>query len=172
MAILQASDFTDNPIYNIALTMQAECEIDAMIDDVEKNTLQDLLGCDLYTLFIADLTVPTPQVPQTQIYIDIFEPFCFDHELCGPQNSKGMKDLLMGFVYFEWHRYNQNKSTSTGVVRGDSENSNLATAEAFGIYNKYNRAVETYRSIQQYIYDNSTVYPDFAGQRKLFNSAI
>lgn len=172
MAILQASDFTENPIFNIALTMQAECELDSMIADVEINTLQDLLGCDLYNLFIADLTPDTPQEPQADIYIKIFEAFCFDHVLCGPQKSKGMKDMLMAFVYFEWHRYNLNKSTSTGIVRGDSENSNLATAEAFGIYDKYNRAIDTYRSIQQYIYDNSTDYPDFAGQRKFYNSAI
>ena len=120
MAILQPSDFTENPIYNIALTLQADCELETMIEDVEKNTLQELLGCELYTLFNADLTASTPQVPQTQIYIDIFEPFCFDHVLCGPQKSKGMKDLLMSFVYFEWHRYNLNKSTSVGIVRGDS----------------------------------------------------
>ena len=172
MAILQPSDFTDNPIYNIALTLQAETELDAMIEDVEKNTLQELLGCELYTLFIADLTVDTPQVPQTQIYIDIFDAFCFDHVLCGPQTSKGMKDLLMAYTYFEWHRYNLNKSTSTGMVRGDSENSNSVLAESFGTYDKYNRAVYSYRSIQQYIYDNSTLYPTFEGRRKHFNSAI
>ena len=172
MAILQPSDFTENPIYNIALTLQADCELETMIDDVEKNTLQELLGCELYTLFNADLTVGTPQVPQTAIYTDIFEPFCFDHVLCGPQTSKGMKDLLMSFVYFEWHRYNLNKSVSTGMVRGDSENSNMVLAESFGTYDKYNRSIESYRSIQQYISDNSTVYPTFEGRRKHFNSAI
>ena len=172
MAILQPSDFTENPIYNIALTLQAETELDAMIDDVEKNTLQELLGCELYTLFIADLTVGTPQVPQTQIYIDIFDAFCFDHVLCGPQTSKGMKDLLMAYTYFEWHRYNLNKSTSTGMVRGDSENSNSVLAESYGTYDKYNRAVDSYRSIQQYISDNSTLYPTFEGRRKHYNSAI
>ena len=172
MAILQPSDFTENPIYNIALTLQADCELEEMIEDVEKNTLQELLGCELYTLFNADLTASTPQVPQSQIYIDIFEPFCFDHVLCGPQKSKGMKDLLMSFVYFEWHRYNLNKSTSVGIVRGDSENSNMVLAESFGTYDKYNRSIESYRSIQQYIYDNSTVYPTFEGRRKHYNSAI
>jgi hypothetical protein len=172
MAILQPSDFTDNPIYNIALTLQAETELDAMIADVEINTLQELLGCELYTLFIADLTVNTPQVPQTQIYIDIFDAFCFDNVFCGPQRSKGMKDLLMAYTYFEWHRYNLNKSTSTGMVRGDSENSNMVLAESYGTYDKYNRAVDSYRSIQQYISDNSTLYPTFEGRRKHYNSAI
>ena len=172
MEILQPSDFTDNPIYNIALTIQADSELETLIDDVEKNTLQELLGCDLYNLFIADLTASTPQVPQTTIYTNIFNSFCFDHVLCGPQKSQGMKDLLMAFVYFEWHRYNLNKSVSTGIVRGDSENSNMVLAESFGTYDKYNRAVSSYRSIQQYIYDNSTVYPTFEGRRKLFNSAI
>ena len=88
------------------------------------------------------------------------------------QTSKGIKDLLMAYTYFEWHRYNLNKSTSTGVVRGDSENSNSVSAQGFGIYNKYNRGVESYRSIQQYISDNSADYPTFEGRRKHFNSVL
>jgi hypothetical protein len=83
-----------------------------------------------------------------------------------------MKDLLMAYTYFEWHRYNLNKSTSTGMVRGDSENSNMVLAESYGTYDKYNRAVDSYRSIQQYISDNSTLYPTFEGRRKHYNSAI
>ena len=39
MAILQPSDFTDNPIYNIALTIQADSELETLIADVEKNII-------------------------------------------------------------------------------------------------------------------------------------
>ena len=172
MAILQPSDFTENPTYKIALTLQADCELEEMITDIEEDTLQLLLGCDLYNLFIADLTASTPQVPQTQIYLDIFDKFCIDDELCGIQKSRGMKDLLMSMVYFNWHRYNLNKSVSTGMVRGDSENSNLVSPEAFGTYDKYNRGVDSYRAIQQYICDNSTDYPTFNGNRLNYTSAI
>jgi hypothetical protein len=83
-----------------------------------------------------------------------------------------MIDLLEAFVYFDWHRYNLNKSVSTGMVRGDSENSNLVSPEAFGIYDKYNRGVESYRAIQQYISDNSSVYPTFNGNRLNYASSI
>jgi len=38
MAILQESDFTEDPIFNIALTVQSECELETMIADVEQNT--------------------------------------------------------------------------------------------------------------------------------------
>jgi hypothetical protein len=172
MSILKPLDFSDNPTYKIALTLQAETELEAMIVDVEDNVLQMLLGCELYDLFIADLTVGTPQVPQTQIYLNIFNKFCIDDSMCGQQRSKGMKDLLEAFVYFDWHRYNLNKSVSTGMVRGDSENSNLVSPEAFGIYDKYNRGVESYRAIQQYISDNSSVYPTFNGNRLNYASSI
>ncbi len=171
MAILQPSDFLNNPLFDIANTRQSEKELHLMIDDVEEDILVDLLGCDLYDLFIADLTATTPQTPQSAIYLNIFNKFCFD-DSCGIHKSKGMRDMLMAFVYFNWHTYNPNKSTSTGIVRGDSENSNSVSPDAFGIYEKYNRGVDTYCSIQKYICDNSTDYPEFNGVPKRYTSNI
>ena len=47
--------------------------IDFYIEKYEKKYLTKLLGAELYALFIADLTVTDPQVPQTQRFIDIFD---------------------------------------------------------------------------------------------------
>lgn len=172
MPILQPSDFTESPMYNIALTSTAEAELGALIDDVEMTCLQDLLGCDLYALFITDLTNDTPQVPQTQLYKDIFEAFCKDNTNCGIQRSHGIKDMLMAFVYFAWHNYTYTQDTASGMVGIDSENSSKASPDSVGLYNKYNRGIKSYKAIQWFIFDNSTIYPTFNGIRKDFTSFI
>lgn len=172
MAILQPSDFTENPTYNIALTSTTESELPALIDQIEKDNLQELLGCDLYDLFIADLTNDTPQTPQTQLYKDIFEAFCKDNVHCGIQRSFGIRDMLMAFVYFAWHNYTYTQDTASGMVAIDSENSSKASPDAAGLFNKYNRGIQSYKSIQWFILDNPTIYPKFEGIRKEFTSYL
>jgi len=166
MAILQESDFLNNPVYDIARTKQSLKELPALIDDVEKNELQQLLGCELYELFIADLTANTPQTPQNSPYTEIFDPFCKNDYSCGPLVSKGIKDMLMAFVYFQWHSYNLNKSVAGGVVRVDAENSEQVTGNGFNIYVKQNRGIATYQAIQQYICENLNTYPTYDGITK------
>lgn len=168
MAIVQATDFTENALYDIALTSQVEFELPAFIDVIEKDRLQELFGCELYDLFVADLTLNTPQEPQTQIYLDVFNAFCSDDD----GRSYGIKDMLMGFIYFEWHRYNQNKSVSSGIVRMDSENSRLANMASANLYDKYNRAIESFKAIRYYICKNNDVYPTYKGVDKCYSSWI
>jgi len=171
MALVQASDFKSNPIYKIFISKQVETELSVMIDDVEENILQDLLGCELYGLFITDLDTNTPQVPQNSPFTEIFEAICMDDE-CGKIVSKGMVDMLQGFIYFEWERYNPFKATANGIVLSDSENSTQANLIASGVYNKYNRAVKSYHAIQEYICKNSELYPTYNGKHKEFTSYI
>lgn len=172
MAILEPSDFTENPTYNIALTSTTEKELPALIDQIEKDNLQELLGCELYTLFIADLTPETPETPQTQLYKDIFEAFCKDNVLCGIQRSFGIRDMLMGLVYFAWHNYTYTQDTASGMRKIDAENSSVASPDGSGLYNKYNRGIKSYNAIQWFILDNPTIYPKFEGIRKEFTSFI
>jgi hypothetical protein len=168
MAIILKTDFLDNPIYDIALTRQADKELDALIDAMQSDMFEELLGCDLYDLFIADLS-GTPGIPHDAIYLNIFNSICSDDDCV---RSYGMKDMLMGFVYFEWHRYNQNKSVAAGIVRIDSENSTRANLTSTNIYDKYNRAVQSYQSIQEYINLNLTDYPLYQGIKKRFSTWI
>lgn len=172
MAIVQIKDFLDNPVYDIAKTIQVDTQLSSLIDSIEKDKLQDLLGCNLYDLFIADLTASTPQIPQTQLFIDLFDEFCIDNNFCKRQKSQGIKDMLMAFIYFEWHRYNQNKSVANGIVLIDSENSHLANLASTNIYDKYNRGIESYQAIQFFIQENITIYPDFKGVKKEFATWI
>lgn len=175
MALILETDFLNNPVFDIARSKQSSKELPALIDDIEKDYLQKLLGCELYNLFQADLTAGSPteaQVPENSPYVEIFEPFCSDDYSCGILESKGMKDMLMGFVYFAWHSYNLNKSTAAGMGRLDMENAANLDGDSFGIYTKQNRGIISYDAIQQYICENESDYPTFNGEQKQYSGLI
>jgi len=78
----------------------------------------------------------------------------------------------MAYVYLDWHRYASTQDTSGGMVTIDTENSHQASPDAAGFYDKYNRGVQSYTSIQWFILEDTTTYPEFEGIRKNFTSFI
>lgn len=162
MSFLTPQDFDSDSILCMASTRLTEDRIQTFIDAVEKRYLQDLLGCDLYDLFIADLV---SNVPQTQRFIDIFDEFCKDDN-CGIIRSEGIKEMLKGFTYWEWEKQNKAKNTQTGSIVNENEVSREATFDEAGLYEVYNNAIKTYKAIQWFICDDLTTYPEYNGQRK------
>lgn len=132
--------------------------IDFFIEKYEKKYLVQLLGADLYDLFIADLTAPNPQVPQTQRFIDIFDEFQIDESIC-IYVSEGIRIMLIQFIYFHYIRENQTLNTANGTVTNDVE---LGTNAAFqgNIVQTYNQGVCNAQAIQWFIWDNTTVYTE------------
>ena len=74
MSIVVNTDFKGE--YNVSKNCYDQ--LDTYIEKYEKKYLTKLLGAELYALFIADLTVTDPQVPQTQRFLDIFNDFSID----------------------------------------------------------------------------------------------
>lgn len=140
-------------------------ELQSYIDNVEPNVLRDLLGCDLYTLFIADLV---GGIPQTQRFIDIFNSFCFDDGVnSGCQHrSSGMVTMLKGFVYYNYVRDADYFNTISGNVKNDFTNSSSINSMMYGLDERHNVALSTYEQIQWFIFDNSTDYPEYNGLNK------
>ena len=68
MAILDIDDFIGE------YTITEDCFNDNLpyIEKYEEQYLVDLLGGELYGLFIADLTPTTPQIPQTARFTNLF----------------------------------------------------------------------------------------------------
>ena len=77
-----------------------------------------------------------------------------------------MKEMLKGVIFFHYVRDNNMYHTITGLVSNNNENSNAEIKEKGGQYitQKYASALETYSAIQQYIKDNSDVYPEYKGE--------
>lgn len=151
MAIIQASDFVG--VINVSKNKHETSDLDLFISTYEKKYMIDLFGFGIYENFIADLTVSTPQTPQTSPFTDIFTDFEIEHD-----HSYGLKYMLEQFVYFEWLNVQWLKKTASGVVAVDSENSTVRGATRTQISTKYNDAVKQYKLIQCYINDNIDLF--------------
>jgi len=155
------SDFTGK--FALSTGMYANTNIQSYIDRYEDIYLTELLGVKLYNLFIADLV---SNVPVTAKYTKIFNAFKEELDI-RLIISKGMKDMLVGFIYFEYMKDSITQTTPIGVVKQQSENSTPISAHS-PIYLRYNESVKTYRAIQDYIMQNLSTYPLFRGYTKQY----
>ena len=172
--------------FNIAQDPQTESKLESYITRYEKKYLIDLLGFDLYELFVADLDVNG--VPQTERFVNIYnalnydenvEPFfypvgfrkskCDDNRVeSEPTYSEGMVNMLLGFIFFEFVKEYDLIVSQTGVtvnVNENSENSPGATHTHLS-ETRYNSSIASYKVIQRYIRENESVYPEFKGTSK------
>jgi len=164
MAFTATTDYTG--FWKIGKTNHVSNDLQEYIDNGEPERLRDLLGCTLYDLFIADLDVNGD--PQTQRFIDIFEPFCLDDgNTNGLQHrSEGMKVMLQGFIYNDYVKETDFANVISGNVKNSFSNAERARGVEYGIDERYNRAVSTYWEIQWFICANSAIYPEFNGMGK------
>lgn len=164
------SDF-ENGLLNIPTTRFTENKLQSIIDEQEVDVLTDLLGCELYEEFISDYdNVPVDEFSEDR-FKKIYEPFCLDSNLCHVFRSKGIKDMLMHVIYFEYMRKLDTSKRSTGHVKEINDNSEKVPANHAGLFNKYNKAIVTYKAIQFYIVYNpdSYNYDNFKGLNKQYN---
>jgi len=167
MAILQTSDFKAE----YAIVKDSFSDLQLYIDKYEKYYLLRMFGAELYALFIADLTLATPQVPQAAIYLNVFNAFQSDEDGWF-RISEGIKSMLIQLIYFHFMREHAYEKTKSGVVTHQSELSTTNSYKGFNLIDSYNEGITNYKEIQWYIVDNLTVYPKFNGLDLTFASGI
>jgi hypothetical protein len=167
MALVLTSDFTGE--YHISETCYTELE--TYITKYEKYYLLMLLGADLYDLFISDLDASTPQVPQTAIYLSIFNEFYIDDNSC-LYVSDGIKVMLIQFIYWKYNRDNAFSNTTVGFKRTIGENSDNLGYNGDKMIEVYNDGTTNHNAIEWYICDNDTDYPLYNGVHLGFTSGI
>lgn len=151
---------TDDFVGRYAIAQTSFTDLDAYINKYEEIYLSQLLGADLYALFKADLVI---QVPATAIYKTIFNPFKIDEDAC-VIISEGIKQMAIGFVYWEYVRLQHILPTQNGAVINQVEVSSHADINY--LYMIYNESIYTYQAIQWFINKNKTNYPEYNGQMK------
>jgi len=156
------ADFIDK--FELSTGLYSNTKIDEYIDRYEDIYLVELFGVELYNEFIADLD--NNNVPQDVKFTKVFEPF---NEQIGfsLMMSRGIKDMLVGFIYFQYLRDLATQTTNVGVVKPQEQNSKVITAHT-PIYLKYNESVKTYNAIQEYILLNMSTYAGFRGVQKFY----
>ena len=111
-------------------------------------------------MFIADLD--GNGVPQTQIYLDIYNAFYTDYNNCQIK-SDGMLEMLKGFIYYEYVRDGNFFNTISGTVKNTFANSEMARTAEFGLNERYNVALQSFDAIQWFICQNEEDYPTYNG---------
>ena len=168
--IVQISDFKGK--YAVSQNAFDTVTLQSYIDKYETKYLYDLLGVALGDLLFADIATPFT-VPTTLIYQTIFNALNIDnanYSYCDQIRSNGIKEMLIGFIYFEYIRTKAFVNTPVGSVVAQNEVSNISDFSSTLIYINYNEAVKSYKSIQNYIPLYSSDYPTFNGVNKSYNS--
>ncbi len=139
--LVSPSDF----IGKWAIPTGINSSLTSVIADKEEDLLIELLGADLYAEFKTKLPVSTMPNPYKYIY----DPFAvdFNEEII---RSKGMKTMLLNFIWFFVMREIKFKATPDGIVVNDPDSSKATTTG--NLYTYYNDAIDTYKAIQHYIY--------------------
>jgi hypothetical protein len=139
-------------------------QIDSFIDQFEEPLLRELLGKELFDLFKADVD-PITLKPVTQIYLDLYDPLEIEWGACPhTYQSLGLKNTLLGIIWFEYVRNDPKKQSMNGTVVNKTETSEQANLTF--IYRNYNESIESFNIIWRYTEQDKTNYPTFNGHWK------
>ena len=163
--LISASDFTGEN--KIATDVFTDAELDTFITIYEAKLLYELLGIELYDLFIADLVAGVPQTPK---YVTIYDAFVkeIDDEMI---TSDGMKVMLVKWVFFHYVR----TQPQTNTIQGNTEAMGTINQPSAMSYTSlcidYNKMISTFKAIQSYIESvKDADYPTFKGVYKNYMS--
>lgn len=108
-------------------------DVNYYIDNYETVYLKKILGVDLYNEFIID---------NTNLLI---EKIWYEFDLC-----IGLKQVLIGFIFYEYNAALQSQNTVVGNVASKNENSE-STGGYLILKQTYNEAVKNARLIQEFL---------------------
>lgn len=138
--------------------------IDKYITRYEEKFLMELLGVELFKLFKAAHTIDSTLVAYP-IYKVIYDPITEDDTNCNKiRVSRGMKQMLLGMVFFEFMRDTMVKMTNAGPKKDKAEVSEDVSTDF--LYQRYNESIEDQNTIQWYIGEHSEDYPTYNGIKK------
>lgn len=163
--IITIADFIGK--YELSTGMYDQAKLQDYINKYEPLYLVNLLGASLYAEFNADLILGAG-MPTEPRFLYVFDPFNYDYN-CDILISEGMKEMLLGCIYFEYLKDLSNQVTVAGNVKPIGENSKNTSTLNTMMYGRYNDGIRTYRTIQYYIcVVKSEDYDGFNGNTKEF----
>ena len=145
------NDFTGK--YELHTGMYDTTKLLDYISIYEQRYLVELFGAELYNDFVADLDINN--IPQSPNFLYVFNPFYENVLLHTIIQSEGIKQMLKGFIYFEYLKDTTNQMTPNGMVVPSNENSTTASTIYSMMYARYNEAMRSFRAIQTHIAMNS-----------------
>lgn len=161
--IINLSDFKGN--YSIATDVYTSAELTEYINEREEKILIELLGKELYDLFVDDLV---DGVPQSAKFVKIYNKF---FEVINDENvdSQGMVVMLAKFIYAGF----SSEQSQNNTIAGNSQSQSTINLPSRINYNtimfRFNEALTSYLSIQYFIeeYFISLEYTGYDGRLKI-----
>ena len=145
MPYVMPSDFVDR--YAVSLPFQnGEQKLLDCIDRYENSYLNKLFGVELFA-------------EMGEIPSEFYEPFFIEYG-CLQYESKGVKDMLLGFIWFHFCFDTPSQPTSIGNTMPNIEGGNLMDSMIGN--GCFNQSVATFKAIQYKCIKEST--PLFNGQ--------
>ena len=95
MSFLTTSDFVNK--WELSKGMYSTTKLTEYIERYESTYLRNLFGVDLYNEFVSDLDANVPKSPNFKL---VFDPLYVDENLYYMIESRGILDMLKGFIYF------------------------------------------------------------------------
>lgn len=160
MAFVTTSDFTGK--FEIHTNGTQVGNLQDHIDRYEDYYLKRLFGLELYTTWKASVESVTPD----PIYTFLRDPFDYqeDYELI---QSRGVVDMLLGLIYFEYQKDVKTQATTQGGVKLKQNVSKKAQTSYMS--SRWNESISTYKAIQKYIECKSDIYPEYKGVKESYS---
>lgn len=146
MPLITTQDFINK--WELSTGMYSTAKLSEYIDRYEPQYLRQLFGVDLYNAFISDLENNVPRSPNFKL---VFDPLYVDENLYYMIESRGILDMLKGFIYFEYAKDLLNQMTPYGNVQQTAENSVVVNTLQTMMYARYNESITSYQNIRNYI---------------------
>lgn len=152
--IVNISDFVG--FYLIPQSTFNNGELQDYCDMYEQRYLTELLGTDLYDLLIADLVAGVPQDPD---YLLWFNPFSYEPDFCYNclLTSNGVKNMLLGFIYYQfmWSQIVSNGGNGFNIPKNENNDTPSLISSQSQALRRYNDAVVSYNAIKMRV--NGTI---------------
>jgi hypothetical protein len=164
--VINIADFKGR--YNVARTSYNVNTIDDYIQQYEAFYLAKLLGADLAELFKAGITSDGAP-PTDPLFLKLYNPLYFDSECNGLYSSKGMKEYLLGLIY--WHYMIEERlkpSITAGALQPANENSEPVESR-HELNLRFNDSIRYGQAIQKWCCEHKDDYPDYKGSELLLN---
>lgn len=167
MSLISSQDFTG--IYAVGKNVLTSTEIEQFIALKEDAYCSMLFGAEFWDEIKATIDYGESDEP---LYNVLIQPFNKDVR-CDVLNSIGLKNMLIGLIYFDFIAYSSTRPNFAGGLSAKkAENSEVSVSPQIQAHDKWNESVMTSRSIQVYIKANRKDYPLFKGKEIPFSTAF
>jgi hypothetical protein len=148
-ALLTYTDFQTHPMYIAPGQFSGATQVANIILDTQKKVLKELLGAPLFVEMDADYDIVN-NVFQSQKWIDFVDGYEYQ-ESGVTVKWAGIKNMLKGFIFFEYQKFNHIKNSQLGNVLPNIQNAVQSTTFANEV-EQYNEAVKLYGDDWNYMF--------------------